>query len=138
MEEISPPYDGTGILSRNIPNSWAYDITRENQVLPINSEFPSVKVLRQSMLLPFLMSGHHVEVAAMRAPNGHRQERFYCPKVMDATHGTCVVQMWPVPIYLYCGQVNQRLLCKCSFSCPTEQDSSFFSAFIPKYETPQF
>jgi hypothetical protein len=137
MEEIPPPYDETGILNFQISHSWAYDITRENQLLPVNSEFPSEKVLLQSMLLPFLMSGHHVEMTAMCAPNGHHQERFYCPKVMDATHGTCVVQMWPVPIYLYCGQVNQRLLCKCSFSCPTEQDSSFFSAFIPKYETPQ-
>ncbi len=138
MEEVPPPYDETGILSPEIPNSWAYDITRENQLLPVNSEFPSAEVLRQSMLLPFLMSGHHFEVGAMRAPNsGDGQERFYCPKVMDGTHGTYVVQWWPLPIYLYLGQVNQRLLCKCFFTCPRTQDPTFFSAFTPKYESPE-
>jgi hypothetical protein len=130
MDGVPPPYDDTGILNPEIPNSWAYDVTRENQLLPVNSEFPSAKVLRQSMLLPFLMSGHHVEVAAAVAPNGHGQKRFYCPKVMDGSHGTYVVQWWPMLIYLYVGQVNQRLLCKCSFTCPRRQDPTFFRPLL--------
>ncbi len=66
MEKVPPPYGETGILNPEILNSWTYDITRENQLLSVNSEFPSAEVLRQSMLLPFLMSGHHVEVAHFR------------------------------------------------------------------------
>lgn len=112
VDNVNIPYEDWSILRDDHKRSFAWDVTRDCQHLPTNSDFLSMKMFDLSFNIPFLASGYDITTEHCEILGADQCRRFHCPAEEDDTHGVLTISHWAEEDE-YRGHVRHRLNCTC-------------------------